>query len=421
LNDDDGNGVINASDDLDLVVANSGSRMGGDPFGGVAVLLGNGAGAFSLHTVFRHSSETDRLGTTPVSLAMGDYNGDGRSDIAVANFRDNTISLLQGQGNGNFTVSSAGPFAIASGPIDLTAADIDRDNDLDLIISSLGSGTGNISLLRNRTSQQGTGFEPVEVLAVANLNFITPVFFHAVGDMNGDNLVDIVVGDGINNTVKVRANSLINGAYQVLLAGVETISGLNFGLAPNRIAGDFDYSNGVDTLDYGFWRSNFAATSGPGIAADGNGNGVVDAADYVNWRKHDAAAAASPPIAAAFDTSDAAAATADMTTPIIVKDEAFGVFAFDISTEYRPRTNQSVVLLNRPTEPAANTFGRGALLLTAIPAHALSKVDVASESAVSSVKLSANEFNSPLDRVMAEIGDGLLIAVSRPVGAKVRT
>ena len=43
----------------------------------------------------------------PESVAVGDFNGDGKLDLAVANFYDNTVSILLGDGTGNFTMASS--------------------------------------------------------------------------------------------------------------------------------------------------------------------------------------------------------------------------------------------------------------------------------------------------------------------------
>jgi hypothetical protein len=50
-----------------------------------------------------------------------------------------------------------------------------------------------------------------------------------------------------------------------------------------RIAGDFDRNGSVDDRDRAFWKANFGATSGPGLAADGNHDGKVDSADFTFW------------------------------------------------------------------------------------------------------------------------------------------
>jgi hypothetical protein len=50
------------------------------------------------------------------------------------------------------------------------------------------------------------------------------------------------------------------------------------------LAGDFDYSGAVDFADYDFWRLRFKRHVAPFSGADGSGNGIVDAADYRVWR-----------------------------------------------------------------------------------------------------------------------------------------
>src|SRR5439155_1239735 len=72
----------------DLVVANS----LGDT---VSVLLGNGDGTF-------RPAANYAVGTDPRSVAVGDFNGDGKPDLAVANTGSSTISVLLGNGDGTF-------------------------------------------------------------------------------------------------------------------------------------------------------------------------------------------------------------------------------------------------------------------------------------------------------------------------------
>jgi hypothetical protein len=51
-------------------------------------------------------------GTGPVSVALGDFNGDGKSDLAVANYNSNNVSILLGTGTGTF--GAATNFAVKS-------------------------------------------------------------------------------------------------------------------------------------------------------------------------------------------------------------------------------------------------------------------------------------------------------------------
>jgi len=90
---------LNADGKPDLVVINEQSQPGGyDPkaVNAVSILLGNGDGTFQPHIDYG-------TGTTPAaSVAVGDFNGDGKPDLAVTKQDDNTVSILFGNGDGTF-------------------------------------------------------------------------------------------------------------------------------------------------------------------------------------------------------------------------------------------------------------------------------------------------------------------------------
>ena len=94
-------GDFNGDGKLDLAVANAGS-------GTVSILLGRRHGQLHPGLVCRCAV------THPDSLAVGDFNGDGKLDLAVANGVSGTVSILLGDGTGNFTLaSSAGYWPVA--------------------------------------------------------------------------------------------------------------------------------------------------------------------------------------------------------------------------------------------------------------------------------------------------------------------
>ena len=67
----------------------------------MSVLLGNGNGTFQAKTVLRH-------GRRAYSVAVADFNGDGKSDLVTADYgSDNTVSVLLGNGNGTFQAKQA--------------------------------------------------------------------------------------------------------------------------------------------------------------------------------------------------------------------------------------------------------------------------------------------------------------------------
>jgi hypothetical protein len=89
--------------------------------------LGGGDGTFTSTAL---SSGT---GTDPAQLAVGDFNGDGAPDIAVANLHRGTVTILLNTGSGNFSVSSS-PLA-GNGPLGIAATDLNGNGVTDLIVT----------------------------------------------------------------------------------------------------------------------------------------------------------------------------------------------------------------------------------------------------------------------------------------------
>src|SRR6266513_2774300 len=119
-------GTFNSDGMPDLAVAN------GDPFstnGAVSVLLGNGDGSFQAGVNYG-------AGLFPVSVAVGDFNSDGKLDLAVANagsfqnhYTDGNVSVLLGNGDGTFQV--AVNFTAGTKPDFVATGDFNGDGKLD--------------------------------------------------------------------------------------------------------------------------------------------------------------------------------------------------------------------------------------------------------------------------------------------------
>ena len=127
-------GDFNGDGKADLAVADfNGSN--------VSVLLGNGDGTFTAA-----AGSPVAVGTNPYSIKTADFNGDGKADLATANFADNTLSVLLGNGSGGFTAVPGSPVAVGAGPDSLTAADVNGDARPDLIVSNSTDNTVSVLL-----------------------------------------------------------------------------------------------------------------------------------------------------------------------------------------------------------------------------------------------------------------------------------
>ena len=123
----------------------------------------------------------------PQSIVTGDFNNDDQLDIAVANSDTNSIGIFLGYGNGNFTPQQIYFIGNQSKPFSLAVGDFNNDYHLDIAVTNYGSN----ELLVFLGIDDGTSFK----VKSYSLGYNTRPQSLAVGDVNGDGLVDIAVAN----------------------------------------------------------------------------------------------------------------------------------------------------------------------------------------------------------------------------------
>jgi FG-GAP-like repeat/Domain of unknown function (DUF4214) len=120
-------GDFNGDKKLDLIVTSVIAKS-------VIVLLGNGDGTFQAP-----QSTSTGLDSQPASFVVGDFNRDGKSDVAVAFYSPPSINIMLGIGNGTFGAPSYHSSSINT-PVDLKGGDFNGDGKLDLVSTGIFIG-----------------------------------------------------------------------------------------------------------------------------------------------------------------------------------------------------------------------------------------------------------------------------------------
>ena len=153
--------------------------------GTVKIYLGKGDGTFTA------TATSPTVGAGPVFVTTGDFNKDGITDLAVANYYDRTVTVLMGSGDGTFASAPGQPPATGAGPVFIAVADFDRNGIPDLAVANENGNTLTV-LLGNG---DGT-FAPASSPATGNMPDAL-----AAADFNGDGIPDLAVTDFSSDSI----------------------------------------------------------------------------------------------------------------------------------------------------------------------------------------------------------------------------
>lgn len=207
---------FNGDGRLDLAVTNESDNT-------VSVMLTKPDGSYAPGVIYK-------VGAAPLQVVTADFNGDDKMDLAVVNSQDNTISVLLGVGDGTFQNQVTYP--TGGTPVALTAADFNGDKHIDLAVLNQADGTATLLL--------GAGDGTFTVQSPPLTAGATP-FAITSADMNGDGKPDLLI---LSGTIDGPANLslLTNSENGTFTAGTSLLSGSLHGMA----VGDFNNDGNMD-------------------------------------------------------------------------------------------------------------------------------------------------------------------------------
>jgi hypothetical protein len=166
---------------MDIGVANPGNNN-------IGIFLGYGNMSFANQMTYSTGS-----GSSPQSVAVGDFNNDTRLDIVVANFGYGNVGIFIGYGNGSFEnqttyLTGAEPYSVAVG-------DFNNDTILDIVVAN--QGTNNLGVLL------GHGNGMFESVMLVSMNYGSRPFSVVVGDFNNDRKLDLAVANNGTDSLNI--------------------------------------------------------------------------------------------------------------------------------------------------------------------------------------------------------------------------
>ena len=225
---------INNDGNLDFVVA---SRKSND----ISILLGDGLGNFETPIVYP-------VGTLPSAIAIEDFNDDGDKDLAVCNGGSGSITVLIGNGDGTFETGDI--YSGLSAPKTISTADFNGDDNLDLLLPNTTSDNATI-LFGNGDGSFGD---------ILNINAGDMPWAAETGDFDEDGNEDFVVTNSADNNLYLNLSDGSGGFNSPVL--------ISTGLAPRHVAvSDLDEDGHLDLVIANWSDDSFSILYGDGTGS----------------------------------------------------------------------------------------------------------------------------------------------------------
>jgi len=274
---------FNGDGKSDLAVATAGGGGEGGSPSSVSVAVGKGDGTFQ-------AALTYFAGFGSRSVAVADFNGDGKPDLAVANVNSYNFSVFLGKGDGTF--QDAVNYGDGSRPVFVAVGDFNGDGKPD--IATTGFWFGNVSILLNNTPT------PVQLSGVVSrkshgsagsFDIDLPLDGTGIecrtGGADGDYTLIFTFANTLTSVDSVSASATSpNGPQQVSSNGSIGTDPhqyiVNLGGVPNAQYVTVSLTNVADSLDH--FSSLVSATMGV-LLGDTNADGVVNSADITQTRR----------------------------------------------------------------------------------------------------------------------------------------